>query len=103
MDPGPTTEEGTNLTTQQQNDLDNLVDEYRDVFSDTPRRMDVVEHVINTGDAYPIRLSPYRTPQSAHEFLRNEIKTLLQQGIIVPSHSPLVAPVVLVPNADGSR
>ena len=28
LDPGPMIEEGTNLTTQQQNDLDNLVDEY---------------------------------------------------------------------------
>ena len=58
LDPGPTIEEGTNLTTQQQNDLDNLVEEYRDVFSDTPGRMEVVEHVINTGDASPIRLAP---------------------------------------------
>ena len=103
LDPWPTIEEGTNLTTQQQNDLDNLVDEYRDVFSDTPGWTDVVEHVINTGDASPIRLAPYRTPHSAHEFLRNEIKTLLQQGIIVPSRSPWAAPVVLVPKADGSR
>ena len=103
LNPGPTIEEGTNLTTQQQNDLDKLVDEYRDVFSDTPGRTDVVEHVINTGDASPIRLAPYRTPHSAHEFLRNEIKTLLRQGIIVPSRSPWAAPVVLVPKADGSR
>ena len=103
LDPGPTIEEGTNLTTQQQNDLDNLVDEYQDVFSDTPGRTDVVEHVINTGYASPIHLAPYRTPHSAHEFLRSEIKTLLRQGIIVPSDCPWAAPVMLVPKADGSR
>ena len=69
LDPGPMIEEGTNLTNQQQNDLDNLVDEYPDVFSDIPGRTDVVEHVINTGDASPILLAPYQTLHSAHEFL----------------------------------
>ena len=63
----------------------------------------MVEHMIETGDAFPIRLPPYRLPYSSHEFLRNEIKILLEQNIIVPSKSLWATTVVLVPKGDGTK
>ena len=63
----------------------------------------MVEHTIETGDASPIQLPPYLLPYSSHEFLRNEIKMLLEQNIIVPSKSPWAAPVVLEPKGDGTK
>ena len=63
----------------------------------------MVDHTIETGDASPIRLPPYRLPYSSHEFLRNEIKILLEQNIIVPSKSLWAAPVALVPKGDGTK
>ena len=62
-----------------------------------------MEHTIHTGDAFPIRLPPYCHPHSSHEYLRNEIKTLLEQKIIVPSKSHWAAPVVFLPKKDGTK
>ena len=107
-DPVPdTTQDQINQPTQlqphQRNELERLKTEFQEVINDVPGRTSMVEHTIETGDASPIRLPPYRLPYSSHEFLRNEIKILLEQNIIVPSKSPWAAPVVLVPKGDGTK
>ena len=58
--------------------------------------------MISTGDYLPIRLPPYRLAHTAQETLREEIKTLLEQGIIEPSKSPRAPPLVLAPKNDGT-
>ena len=92
-----------NLTYCQEQQLQKLKEKFADVISDDPRRTDLVEHKIETEDASPIRLPPYRLPHAAHEYLRKEVKSLLTMGIIVPSKSPWAAPVVLLPKKDGSK
>ena len=62
----------------------------------------MVEHVISTGDSLPICLPPYRLAHTAQETLREEIKTLLEQGIIEHSKSPWAELIVLVPKKDGT-
>ena len=79
-----------------------LKENFKDVFQDVPGRTDVVTHDIPTGDARPVRLPPYRLAHKSQDFLREEIKTLLQQEIIEPSKSPWAAPIVLVAKKDGS-
>ena len=51
----------------------------------------------------PYCFPPYRLAHSAHDLQREEIKTLLQQGIIEPSKSPWEAPIVIVPKKDGNK
>ena len=63
----------------------------------------MVSHDIVTDNATPICLSPYQVPHTSHEFLHKEIKELLDLGIITPSRSPRVAPVVLGPKKDGGK
>ena len=58
--------------------------------------------MISTGDYLPIRLPPYRLAHTAQETLREEIKTLLEQGIIEPSKSPWAPSLILVPKNDGT-
>ena len=79
-----------------------LKEDFKDVFQDVPGRTDVVTHDIPTGDARPVRLPPYRLAHKSQDFLREEIKTLLEQEIIEPSKSPWAAPIVLVTKKDGS-
>ena len=74
-DPIPdTTQDQTNLLTQlqphQRNELKRLKTEFQ-VTNDVPGRTSMVEHTIETGDASPIQLPPYRLPHSSHEFLQD--------------------------------
>jgi hypothetical protein len=57
-------------------------------------------HVINTGDATPVSQKPYKL--SHHEWwLKVEIKRLLRLGVIRPSKSAWMSPVILVKKPDG--
>ena len=70
---------------------------FADIFQDRPGRTDKATISINTGDAAPVHLPPYRLPRSRHEAVQDEIRDLLQAGIIEPSDSPWASPTVLVP------
>ena len=65
-----------------------------------------VQHRIETGDARPIAVAPYREPHYQRDVLRKEIAELERQEIVRPSSSPWSAPVVMVkkkPSADGKE
>ena len=84
-------------------DIEELKKKYKDVLQDVPGRTTLVQHDIPTGDAVPIRFPPYRLAHHSQEMLREEIRTLLDQGIIRPSKSPWAAPIVLVKKKDGTQ
>ena len=93
------------LTESQQKQLQQLINEYRDVFTLSPEelgRTNWVQHTIDTGDASPIRMHPYRVPETQKERIENCIDDMLDQGVIRTSASPWASPVVLVKKPDGS-
>lgn len=63
---------------------------------------DLVEHKIDVGNARPIKTRPYRIPQAQKNIVENEVKRLLDEGVIEPSDSPWAAGVVLVQKKDGT-
>jgi hypothetical protein len=90
------------LSTEQVGAVQNLLQEYSDIFSNTPSRTCVAEHKIDTGEAAPIRSPPYRIPQSLTRTVHDELRQMLVMGIVRPSKSPWAAPVVIVPKPDGT-
>ena len=40
-------------------DIEKFKEKYKDVIQDVPGKTQIVQHDIHTGDAVPIRLSPY--------------------------------------------
>ena len=63
---------------------------------------EAVQHRIPTSDDTPVA-QPYRSiPPNQLQEVKEHIKGLLAQRVIVESHSPYAAPVVLVRKKDGS-
>lgn len=83
-----------------------LLTEYKDVFKDKlpselpPLRN--VEHVIETGDASPIRRPPFKMSPLELDELQRQLKELLDKGFIQPSSSPWGAPVLFVRKKGGA-
>ncbi|CAM5089101.1 unnamed protein product [Eretmochelys imbricata] len=71
------------------------------MFSATPGLTERAYHSIDTGNAHPIRVQPYRVSPQAKTAIDREIQDMLQMGVICPSGSAWASPVVLVPKPDG--
>ena len=92
------------LNSEQQDRLWNLLYEYRHSFATGPNdvgQTHLVQHFIKTGDAQPIRQRPRRLPKARQGAAEQMIQEMRDAGIIEPSESPWVSPVVMVPKKDG--
>ena len=92
----------SHLTSSGRCDLIALVDNYRDLFSDVPRRTDVIAHDIDVGDSRPVKQHAYRANPLKRQQLQQEVKFMLDNGIAEPSFSPWSSPCLLVPKSDGT-
>ena len=90
----PQQQQRDHLTAEQNADLESLLAEFDDVFSDKPGRTTLAEHEIHTADAPPIRQAPYRIPHAYRDTVRNELHRLVADDIIEPSSSPWASPIV---------
>ena len=94
------------LTADQQQALLALLKQYRDVFALSPEelgRTDVIKYTIDTGNSPPIRLRPYRLPETKKAVVDQHVNDMLKRGIIRESTSPWSAPIVLVSKKDGGE
>ena len=95
----------TTLTEAQQEQLQSLVPEYRDIFALSPEelgRTGLVRHRIETGDNQPIRQRPYRVSEAQRGIIEEHVTDMLTRGIIQPSVSPWSSPIILVKKKDGT-
>lgn len=77
----------------------NLLTQFGDMFDGHLGRTSMAEHQIDTGDAKPINLPPYRTSPTKKRIIEEQVEQMLQDGIIEPSTGPWAAPVVIVNRA----
>ena len=90
------------LDGEQREQLQTLLSDFGDVLSNEPGRTTITEHNIETGDANPIRLQPYRLPHAYRDMVRKDLQDMEESGIIEPSTSEWTAPIVLVKKKDGT-
>jgi RNase H-like domain found in reverse transcriptase/Reverse transcriptase (RNA-dependent DNA polymerase)/Integrase zinc binding domain/Integrase core domain/SCAN domain len=94
------------LTPQQQSELVSIFSEFDGVFSDKPGRTTLCEHHIELmPGAKPVFCRPYRMSPDKAKILKDEVTSLLEQGIVeeAPSNgNTWASPVLLVAKADGS-
>ena len=89
-----------NLSTGQRRDITRTLECFSDVLSGMPSRTTAAIHNIDTGDAEPIRSTPYKVPQKLELQVSDEIDKMLDMGVVRPSKSPWASPVVIVPKSD---
>ena len=61
----------------------------------------VTEHIIDTGDAAPIKVPPRPIPFHYQDKVHRHLQEMAKEGIIRPSSSPWSAPAVYVPKDNG--
>ena len=78
--------------------LRELVKQYRDVFALAKDPLGTAvgtEQRIETKDAPPIRMAPYKIAPHKLPAIRAEKQEMLEKGVIVPSKSPFSSPIVM--------
>lgn len=67
-----------------------------DVLSNVPGKTTIAEHNIETGDATPVCLQPYRLPHAYRDTVCKDWQDMEENGIIKPSASEWAAPILFV-------
>ena len=86
--------------------LSSLIGIYRDDFTlakDPPGTAIATELFIDTNDEPPFKIAPYKVAPYKLPAVQEEIKEMLDKGVIVPSKSPYSSPIVMVPKEDGTN
>lgn len=93
------------LDEEHQEAITRLIDKYSQLFDGGEESIGLipgVRHTIDTGDAKPVAVKRGRLPQSTRNTIRQQCDTMLRNGVVEPSNSPWLSPVVLVKKKDGS-
>ena len=79
-----------------------MLKELTDVLTDVPGETNLVQHKIKLTSDQPVRTKQYPLPFALTETIKEETKKMLDMGIIEPSNSACMSPVVLVKKSDQS-
>ena len=92
-----------NLTIKQQDETRNFVKEFEHRFTQDPGSTNVIQNEVKLTSEQLIYSKPYRLPYHTNQELRQDIKDMLDKGIIRGSKSAYASPVVIVKKPDGSN
>lgn len=92
----------TNLTAKQMDQIQRLVEEFGDSFTDVPKRTHLMKHSLKTSTEVPIQMKPYPIPYALQDKVKRELQQMMDLGIIEETDSPYSAPVVLIKKKDNS-
>ncbi len=87
------------MTDEQTKQLETLLYEFKDLFAFDPSQIgecNVLQYTLDTGNAKPIKRSPYKYSVSQREEINRQVQKWLDLGIVTPSKSAWGSPVILV-------
>ncbi|GFU79681.1 retrovirus-related Pol polyprotein from transposon 297 [Trichonephila clavipes] len=84
----------TRLEEKQKQELRDLFNSFKRLFSDKPGLTQVLYHETDTGDKPPVVSRPYRYDRVKQAILDFQIEKMLKEGKIFPIQSPYASPVV---------
>ena len=79
---------GDDLSPAQKQDLEEVVLQHQDVFSEIPGRTTVSQHDIKTAPGITVLVAPYRVPEACRNAIREEVARMIQLGVIEESRVP---------------
>lgn len=91
------------LGERETRDIKTLLCKYSDVLTDAPGLTTLAKHEIRLTSEKPVRTKPYPLPFTSRETVCEEVRRMLETGIIEPSTSPYTSPIVIVKKKDGSN
>lgn len=89
-----------NLSSEQLIQVQDLIAEYKDIFTDVPGTTWMEEHKMDLTTEDCVKQKPYPVPYSMREVVNKEIEYMLEQGIIEHTDSPYASPIVMVKKKD---
>ncbi|XP_042882480.1 uncharacterized protein LOC122259651 [Penaeus japonicus] len=96
-------EKVNHLTVEQRYQLFSILNKFPNLFKEGAPlgKVPGISHRIVTSSETPLRTRQWRLPEHARTTIREECDKMLTGGIIEPSKSPWLSPVVLVRKKDG--
>jgi RNase H-like domain found in reverse transcriptase/Reverse transcriptase (RNA-dependent DNA polymerase)/Integrase zinc binding domain/SCAN domain len=93
------------LSEEKKQKLRELLEEYQDVFSDVPTKTHLITHEIKLNTDEPVYCKPYKVPINMVSKVNDELKQMLDQGIIERSNASYASPMVIIKkkNSDSLR
>lgn len=88
------------INDEEADHVKSVLDEYADCFylpGENLKFITCVKHAIPTTDNMPVHVKQYRYPPIRKEEIDRQVTKLLKDEIIVPSVSPYIAPLWIVP------
>ena len=94
---------GAELNGEQRDEVMEVLGRYEEIFTEIPGKASVIEHKIDLTDDRRNRCKPYPLPYAKGGEIREEIKNVMDTGIVRESSSPYASPLVVVKKEDGSN
>ena len=74
---------------------------YKSLFSQQIGQTNITHHIIETGNAAPVKIPPRPIPFHYVDKVQKQLADMVNEGIIRPSSRPWCAPAVYVPKQNG--
>jgi len=93
---------GQQLTAEQRADMERLLSEYSDIFTEKPGKTDLVRHSIKLSDETPCYQASYRIPETMRDAVYDELMKMVDNGIIkYDPDTSWNSPLIIVKKSDG--
>lgn len=84
------------LSEEEKTEIRTLLDDFEDVLSDVPGVTTLGVHDIKLTTNEPVRTKPYPLPFVSRDTVCEEVRKMIEAGVIEPSSSPYCSPIVIV-------
>ena len=84
------------LSVRQKHQVQSLLEEFQDVFTDVSKVTNLLEHTIPLTTDEPIYCKPYPVSMSLRHVIKDEVSKMLKMDVIEPSTASYASPIVLV-------